>query len=151
MITVLLLSNSVCLGYIVAKDLKIHDSQAAEEALRKPASRARAKVKAPRPETPPSKASLLRSTGLQACYESFLSREPVANEGSVVVRWTVDDKGRVAWANLERSEIGDERFQDCIIDQIKVISFAPAPNSEEIHMGHKFNFRRRTQANLDFQ
>ena len=96
-------------------------------------------------------ASLSQSGELQGCYEAFLAKEPKIDEGIVVVLWVVGKKGKVSDIKLMQSDLQDEVFTNCLMNKLNKMSLASPSNVPGTIVSHKFNFHRKTPANVAFQ
>lgn len=96
-------------------------------------------------------AGLTQSNDLQACYESFLQREPKVDEGVVEVHWMLDKTGKISSMELVRTELDDQTFTYCILDKIKKMTFHAPPKARPTLVAHKFNFHKRSPASIDYK
>jgi hypothetical protein len=96
-------------------------------------------------------AGLGREDELQACYQSFLKREPNVDEGVVEVHWMLDKRGKISSMEMVHSDLGDEDFNRCLLDKIKKMTFKAPPKAKPTLVAHKFNFHKRSPASLDFK
>ena len=94
-------------------------------------------------------ANLNKNSELQACYESFLKREPKVEEGMVEVHWMLGKSGKISDMKLIHRELEDQTFTGCLLEKIKKMTFHP-PIQPAI-VAHKFNFHKRTPANVDYE
>ncbi|MBX2987513.1 MAG: AgmX/PglI C-terminal domain-containing protein [Bdellovibrionaceae bacterium] len=94
-------------------------------------------------------AILARTSELQECYNSYLTRDPAVTEGAVKVDWLIDRRGQVAVAEVRHSDLQDEELLSCVVDQIRTWTFAP-PEKESM-VAHKFKFRQRSPASVRFE
>lgn len=60
-------------------------------------------------------------TPFKACYEK--NTKPGAS-GKVVTRFTVGADGKVAKAEIVSSQLKNEKFETCVLDALKAITFA---------------------------
>jgi len=66
---------------------------------------------------------------VSACYQKALSRKPWL-AGRLVVSFTIDGAGRVARAEIERTELPDVRFLACALDAVRAWTFARAAGDD---------------------
>lgn len=88
---------------------------------------------------------------LQSCYESFLARGPQIDEGAVVVHWIIDPDGKISSLKLMRTDLQDDDFTSCILDNVKRMTFTPPSKDHATLVAHTFNFKRKTASALEFQ
>lgn len=92
-----------------------------------------------------------KMTFLQACYETYLAKEPTVINGSIRVSWHIDPMGQVGSVSILDSEFQDSELDECLLSQVRSWSFAPFPDEEPIAVAHKFTFRQRSPSSLDFE
>jgi len=96
-------------------------------------------------------ASLKQEDELQACYESYLRLQPQIEEGVVEVHWMLDRRGKVSSMEMVRSDLDDENFKKCLLEKIKKMTFRAPPKNQPTLVAHKFNFHKRSPANVNFK
>jgi TonB family protein len=64
---------------------------------------------------------------IRACYDAALQRNPNLR-GKVTVAFTIDPNGRVTYAGVKESTIGDSGLENCIIARVKSWQF-PKPEA----------------------
>jgi TonB family protein len=67
---------------------------------------------------------------IRACYDAALQRNPNLR-GKVTVAFTIDPNGRVTYAGVKESTIGDSGLENCIIARVKSWQF-PKPEAPVI-------------------
>ena len=87
---------------------------------------------------------------LETCYQELINREPVVDEGAVLVQWMITSEGQVEDLGIESSEIDDESFQSCIIEQLSQMRFSPPPDPMGAFVAHKFRFKRVDPKTMGF-
>ena len=65
-----------------------------------------------------------KQTLIKACYEIGLRRSAGIN-GKVVVKFTIDESGKVTEASIEESTLGDPIVEKCILRMIERLTFPP--------------------------
>ena len=85
---------------------------------------------------------------MQACYKAFLAKQPPIDEGSVVVNWKYNRKGKIDWFNLVHTDLKDEAFTECLIERLRRAKM-PVMQAGTI-VAHKFNFKRVSPSKLDY-
>lgn len=148
-IGILLVTNSAFAAIILYRDPMFQNIWGNSAKRKKQSVRVTRPEREPKPEVEGS-AQIAQRTGVQLCYRSLLMRSPGANEGAVVVNWTIDDQGKAKSVELARTEIHDADFTNCIKEKIQNASFPPAENSEGQEMAHKFNFKTRSPSSIEF-
>jgi hypothetical protein len=86
----------------------------------------------------------------ESCYDAFLHTEPEKSEGSVVVNWIIGKNGEVESPTVMKSELKNQELHDCLTQQLQSLKFA-APVDGEVAVAHKFNFMKRSPAQVVFQ
>ncbi len=83
----------------------------------------------------------------RGCYDAALATHPDL-EGDLVIRWTIDPKGKVTEASADpsRSQITEPGVVACVCDVIKRLQFAPSPGGYETRASYPFNFHPRRTA-----
>jgi len=94
-------------------------------------------------------ANLSHNNDLQECYETFLSRNPVVEEGVVEMHWRLEKNGHISALQLVRTELNDQTLMDCMMDRLNTMNFHP-PAAPQL-ISHKFTFRRRTPSSVSFR
>jgi hypothetical protein len=146
-IGLLILSNVALCCAFVAKELRLSkwkDLRALfvrEEKTVKPP---------PAPQGDIKEATLKDSTQVQACYDSLLSRQPRANEGAVIMHWIFNEQGHIDFLKLVRSDMQDEPFINCLMATVRTTRIPASDSRIGKLISHKFTFRRRTPAELEF-
>ena len=90
-----------------------------------------------------------KSGELQKCYESHLKDRPDVREGTVRISWRIDGDGRVDDVAVEESDFGDGALHSCVLTHIRAWAFEP-PSAPQAY-AHRFTFRQRSPANLQFE
>lgn len=88
---------------------------------------------------------------MEGCYNEYLRREPVVTEGSVSVQWLVNAMGEAQDLRVADSELKDDELSTCILNNLKDIQFSPPPSAEPVQVAHKFRFRVRAPASIEFR
>jgi hypothetical protein len=149
LIAVLLLTSGIALGYMIGKNLGIGPLNADDRTepkkakIRKPASK---DVK-----TEIAKVDYVNNeTKLQACYESYLRREPRQDEGSVLFHWVVREKGAIADLKMIRSDFSDNIFMDCLQEKLAELHMPPGKAPPGTQVSHTFRFKRKSTDQAHF-
>lgn len=90
-------------------------------------------------------------TAVQACYNTFLARTPSLSEGVVVMQWMFNREGRIDALDLVRTDLPDQTFMTCLMDTIREARIPASDSRVGKLISHKFNFRNRTPAAMEFQ
>lgn len=87
---------------------------------------------------------------IQACYEALLRREPDIDEGTLLVHMKVDKEGTIDSLNLVESDLADEAFTECVMENIKASRLPASEERAGVLIAHRFNFQRKTESRIDF-
>lgn len=81
----------------------------------------------------------------RACYDKALTAHP-GIEGDIDIRWVIDPQGNVTDASVDttKSQILEPSVGTCIVDVIKMITFAPSAKGYETRAHYPFNFHPKT-------
>ncbi len=69
----------------------------------------------------------------------------------MAVQWEVDADGQAQELEVAETQLNDEQFSSCILDNLKGLQFARPATEESIRVAHKFRFKVRAPASVDFQ
>ena len=61
-------------------------------------------------------------------------------QGRVVVGFSIDPKGQVGKASVEKSEVANPTMEACILDVIRAIQFPVPDQGDTIHITYPFRF-----------
>ncbi|MEK6554647.1 MAG: AgmX/PglI C-terminal domain-containing protein [Bdellovibrionota bacterium] len=87
---------------------------------------------------------------LQACYHSYLEKDPVVDQGSIKLHMTIKYSGEIDYLRLVESDINDEDFKNCILAEVKSRRLTPTRERIGVLISHKFNFSKRTVSSVDY-
>lgn len=110
-----------------------------------------------KPKPPPAAkgtvngATLKNDSQIQACYDSFLTREPKVSEGAVVMHWIFNDQGQMDVLKLVRSDLEDQPFLDCLMETVKTTRIPASDARAGKLISHKFTFRNKSPGELEFE
>ncbi|MEC8425197.1 MAG: AgmX/PglI C-terminal domain-containing protein, partial [Myxococcota bacterium] len=77
---------------------------------------------------------------IRRCYTRELRRDPHL-EGTVKVRFVIDRDGRVKYANVRASELGNVIVEGCVVEEIQKLRF-PVPGGDgTVVVTYPFAFR----------
>lgn len=77
---------------------------------------------------------------IRRCYTRELRRDPEL-QGTVKVRFVIDRDGRVKYANVRASELGNAIVEGCVVDEIQKLRF-PIPGGDgTVVVTYPFAFR----------
>lgn len=79
-----------------------------------------------------------RMSSIKECYERELKRNPKL-AGKVVVRFTIDEEGRVTQTAIEENTLGDKAVAACIISRFERFRF-PKPEGGSVPVAYPFIF-----------
>ena len=79
-----------------------------------------------------------RLTAVKECYERELKRNPQL-AGKVVIRFTIEEDGRVAAVTVEESTLGDPAVGSCIVSRFERFRF-PKPEGGAVTVSYPFIF-----------
>jgi TonB family protein len=79
-----------------------------------------------------------RLTALKECYERELKRNPQL-AGKVVVRFTIDEEGRVSQAVIEENTLPDRSVATCVAQRVERFRF-PKPDGGSVTVSYPFIF-----------
>lgn len=85
---------------------------------------------------------------LQKCYESYLDYSPSVVNGSVRVTWIIDQSGKVTVPSVLENDFKNDFLSKCILKEVEGWTFPAA--AEPVQVAHRFTFRQRVPASLDF-
>lgn len=116
-----------------------------KEAMTKPGTPARARTAVVEP------APILRNDGrLQACYETYLKKGPLVDEGAVRLHFTIKKTGEIEDLKLASSDLNDEEFTTCLLDEVRGRKVPVTEERLGVMINHKLNFKRRTPASIEY-
>ena len=90
-----------------------------------------------------------KTGALQVCYEKFLKGSPSDPEGEVGISWLVSQEGKVIEAEIVDSELDNPPLEDCLLEHVREWTFAPMEYTMKV--AHRFSFRERSPASIEFQ
>lgn len=90
-----------------------------------------------------------KSDAIQRCYETHLASEPAIAAGSLRVSWKIEADGAVRDVAAIASDFSAPAFEECVLGRVRSWTFAGAP--EPTRVAHRFIFRQRTPASMDFE
>ncbi|MCC6808435.1 MAG: energy transducer TonB [Deltaproteobacteria bacterium] len=79
-----------------------------------------------------------RMAAIKECYERELKRNPKL-AGKVVVRFTIDEEGRVTQASIEENTLGEKAVGACIVSRFERFRF-PKPEGGAVPVAYPFIF-----------
>lgn len=79
-----------------------------------------------------------RLTAVKECYERELKRNPQL-AGKVVIRFTIEEDGRVTGVAVEESSLGDPNVGSCIVSRFERFRF-PKPDGGAVTVSYPFIF-----------
>ena len=130
-------------GLLAANWDKLGSSQSLTQTEQKPA-------KAKSQKKYSLSAAIDSKTGaLQVCYEKFLKGSPNNPEGEVGISWLVSQEGSVLEAEIVDSELDNPPLEDCLLEHVQKWTFAPMEYTMKV--AHRFSFRERSPASIEFQ
>lgn len=88
---------------------------------------------------------------IQACYDSFLSRDPRVSEGAVVMHWIFNEEGHIDFLKLIKSDLEDQTFLDCLSDKVRATRIPAADARAGRLISHKFKFRHPATGQIEFE
>lgn len=92
--------------------------------------------------------SLKHNGELQKCYDTFLARNPIVDEGVVEMHWLLQTSGQISSLELVRTELPDQELMECMMSKLTTMTFR-APQSPVL-VAHKFNLKKRTPSSVTF-
>lgn len=107
-------------------------------------------VKKPRVAKVESRSLLKNDEKLQACYQAYLKKDPVVVDGTVQVHMTITNSGAIDHLEMVASDIQDSDFTTCLMNEIKTRRLVATADRLGSIIRHKFNFRRRSPASIDY-
>jgi hypothetical protein len=78
---------------------------------------------------------------LEACYVTFLKTKPQHDEGTLVVSWNLNKQGEVSNTKLLQNDLKDEKFTQCVLENLKKAQFANVTDATTV--AHRYEFKRR--------
>lgn len=96
-------------------------------------------------------AVMARTGEIEACYDRYLSTRPSLKSGSVEVSWRIESDGRVSGAHVSATELKDESLETCIVSRVNEWSFTDRAGDSPVQVAHRFIFKDRTPASMDFR
>ena len=79
-----------------------------------------------------------RLSGIKACYEQQLKRNPKL-AGKIVIAFVIDEEGKVSEASVDSDTLGDGAVAKCIIGLIRRVRF-PKPDEGDVQATFPFVF-----------
>lgn len=96
-------------------------------------------------------APILKNDGrLQACYENYLKKAPVVDEGAVRLHFSINRTGEIEGLKLASSDLNDEEFTTCLLNEVRARRIPVTPERLGVLISHKLNFKRRTPASIEY-
>lgn len=144
-IAALVLSNVILVCALMAKgigNLRWPGSKSSSQQIQKAKDESSGKVEA---------ATFKPDTAVQACYNTFLARRPSLTEGVVVMKWMFDKEGRIDVLDLVQTDLPDQTFMTCLMDTIRTARIPANDSRVGKIISHKFKFRDRSPASMEFQ
>ena len=84
----------------------------------------------------------LKHDEFRSCFlesESYKGRH-AEEKGEVKVSFTIDSIGKVIKSKIEESAFKDASFHACLLDQLRMIQFAPTQDGKELEVSMPINF-----------
>ena len=78
----------------------------------------------------------------RACYNEALKTNPTLH-GSLTLKWDINETGKVVKAETVNSTFDAPEMENCMIEHVKKIRFAPAPAAQIVHASHPFLYAPR--------
>jgi periplasmic protein TonB len=78
---------------------------------------------------------------MKACYERSLKNEPDL-VGKMLVSWTIEDDGGVAWISIDHDSTGSSALQTCVRRTLGQLEFTAPPSELEVE-GYPLLFSRQ--------
>jgi len=89
------------------------------------------------------------SSEIQICYNKLVEANKSPQKGRVNVDWTINPEGNVITPGVISSTFNDKKFESCIINKIKKISFPVPPQGKAYYLSHIFNFKSQSELNKE--
>ncbi len=83
-----------------------------------------------------------RLTAIKECYERELKRNPQLS-GKVIVRFTIDEEGRVSQAVIEENTLPEKSVATCVAQRVERFRF-PKPDGGSVTVAYPFIFSPST-------
>ncbi|MFN8791373.1 MAG: TonB family protein [Bdellovibrionales bacterium] len=96
-------------------------------------------------------AVLSQRNEIEVCYDEYLAREPGRPNGSVSVQWDVEESGQVANLRVAQAELSDPDLHECLIEQIRQMTFDPEKVEVPTQYSYRFHFKARAPASVTFE
>ena len=114
-------------------------------------------VNASVPQENPHKKGIVESVSfakidneLQACYESYLTRDPKADDGQMLFHLMIGEAGEINFLEMVHSDFEEDRFVQCVTDNIRLVRTPASADRVGVLIAHKFKFHRKDHSHLDF-
>lgn len=75
----------------------------------------------------------------KSCYERALNRDPSLN-GKIVLRWEINERGRVGEAGVASSTMGSPEVEQCTVRVLRTLAFPEAPKGQVADVQYPFVF-----------
>lgn len=79
---------------------------------------------------------------IRRCYTRELRRDPTL-QGTLKVRFVIDEDGSVKYSALRGSQLGNSIVEDCVVDEIKKLRFPMPRGDGTVIVTYPFSFRAR--------
>ncbi len=96
-------------------------------------------------------AVLAQRTEMETCYDDYLKREPKRMNGSIAVKWAINEEGRVQSPTIADTQIEDMELMDCVLEQVSMMSFDPKKFESNTQFSYRFHFKARSPGSINFQ
>lgn len=87
---------------------------------------------------------------LEACYQNYLKKDPVHDEGIVRIHLTITPTGAIDQLDLVENELKDDEFTNCILTEIRTRHVPVTPERLASIINHKFSFKKRSPASINY-
>jgi hypothetical protein len=88
---------------------------------------------------------------LQACYESYLSRDPKSDDGQVLFHMKLSTSGEVNYLEMVHSDFDDHGFIDCVTNKVRAMREPASSDRVGVLIAHRFKFHRKDREHMDFE